>query len=134
MRATRAVSGLELRLRRALWAAGVRGYRVQATLPGRPDLVFPSQRIAVFVHGCYWHRCPACELREPVANAAFWRAKFTANQARDRSVAERLRADGWEVETVWEHEIRRDVAAVVHRLAQAKARAGHPRPVGAAGS
>jgi DNA mismatch endonuclease, patch repair protein len=89
---------------------------VHLDLPGRPDIVFPSERLAVFVHGCYWHRCPTCALPEPKANAAFWREKFAVNLARDRRVESALRAAGWHVETVWEHEVRRSPEAAADRL------------------
>lgn len=117
MRANRRVSGAEVRFRRALWAEGARGFRRGEHLPGRPDVVFPAVRLAVFVHGCYWHRCPTCALREPRANAEFWRAKFEANLARDRAVESALRESGWNVATVWEHDLRADIRAAARRLA-----------------
>ena len=117
MRANRSVSGPEIRLRKALWAAGARGFRRGTDLPGRPDIIFPAVRLAVFVHGCYWHRCPECALREPRANAEFWRAKFEANLKRDREAEASLMASGWDVTTVWEHDLRADLAATSRRLA-----------------
>src|SRR5262245_23624990 len=104
MRANRSVSVLEKDFRRALWAAGARGFRAGPRLPGRPDVIFPGPRVAIFVHGCFWHRCGACRLPEPRANAAFWRAKFEENTERDRRAEEALKADGWNLMTVWEHE------------------------------
>jgi DNA mismatch endonuclease (patch repair protein) len=117
MRATRRVSGTEIRFRRALWAEGARGFRRGERLPGRPDVIFSRVRLAVFVHGCYWHRCPTCNLATPKANRDFWQAKFEANLARDRRAQLELAESGWEVETVWEHDIRSDVRAVARRLA-----------------
>ncbi len=119
MRANRRVSGAEIRFRRALWASGARGFRRGEQLPGRPDVIFPGVRLAVFVHGCFWHRCPTCDLREPKANAEFWRTKFEANLDRDRLAQAALRSTGWEVWTVWEHELRADTAAAARRLADA---------------
>ncbi len=116
MRANRSVSGLESRLRSALWAAGARGYRVQPPLPGRPDVVFPVERMAVFVHGCFWHACRECNLPMPKANAEFWASKLARNAERDREVERQLQTIGWVVVGVWEHEIRVDLDAVVHRL------------------
>lgn len=116
MRANRRVSGAELRLRSALRASGLRGYRVTSKLPGRPDIAIPKVRLAVFVHGCFWHRCPTCDLPAPRANAAFWAQKFAENIKRDRSVAARLVEAGWNPMVVWEHEIREDVEAVARRL------------------
>jgi DNA mismatch endonuclease (patch repair protein) len=117
MRANRRVSGAEVRFRQALWAAGARGFRRGERLPGRPDVVFPAVRLALFVHGCFWHRCPSCALPEPRANAGFWRAKFEANAERDRRVAEALAVAGWEVQTVWEHELRADLGGTAVRMA-----------------
>lgn len=62
----------ELLLRNALWKAGVRGYRIHAKeLPGKPDLVFTAKKLAVFVHGCYWHNCPVCTIGRPKHNATY---------------------------------------------------------------
>lgn len=108
MRATSSVSGLETRFRRSLWSAGARGYRCHPPLPGRPDIYFPRARLAVFVHGCYWHRCPKCDLLPPVANADFWSAKFAANADRDEAAQRALTKLGLEVVIVWEHDIRVD--------------------------
>jgi DNA mismatch endonuclease (patch repair protein) len=116
MRANRRVSGAEVRFRRALWAQGARGFRRGERLPGRPDVIFPAVRLAVFVHGCYWHRCPTCDLRDPKANAEFWRSKFDANLRRDAAAVASLSASGWHVEIVWEHEIRAEVEAPARRI------------------
>jgi DNA mismatch endonuclease (patch repair protein) len=117
MRANRRVSGVEIRLRRALWAEGARGFRRGEHLPGRPDVIFSRVRLAVFVHGCYWHRCPTCNLATPKANREFWQGKFEANLARDRRAQLELAQRGWEVETVWEHEMRSDTPGVARQLA-----------------
>ena len=121
MRANRRISGLERRLRAALWTAGARGYRVQSPLPGRPDLVFPVERIAVLVHGCFWHVCPTCRLPMPKANAEFWGAKLARNAERDHEAEERLRSMGWLVVVVWEHELRADPGGVVRSLMMQRA-------------
>jgi DNA mismatch endonuclease (patch repair protein) len=117
MRANRRVSGAEIRFRQALWAEGARGFRRGELLPGRPDVIFSRVHLAVFVHGCYWHRCPMCNLRMPRANREYWRAKFEANVARDQAAQRDLTASGWEVATVWEHELRLDVRGTARRLA-----------------
>lgn len=117
MRANRSVSGTEIRFRRALWAEGARGFRRGERLPGRPDVIFPAIRLAIFVHGCFWHRCPTCDLPEPRANADFWRQKFAANLARDRRAEEALRLKGWSILTVWEHELRADLVEAASRVA-----------------
>lgn len=106
MQANRSVSRRERDFRKALWMAGARGYRLQGSLPGRPDLVFPGARVAVFVHGCFWHQCPSCDLPIPKQNRAFWVAKFAENQARDDRAADSLGRLGYEVLVVWEHDAR----------------------------
>jgi DNA mismatch endonuclease (patch repair protein) len=79
--------------------------------------VFPAIRVAVFVNGCYWHRCATCQLPSPKANAEFWREKFERNVERDRAAEAALIASGWKVITVWEHEVRANVEDAAHRTA-----------------
>ncbi|MFN3668906.1 MAG: very short patch repair endonuclease [Brevundimonas sp.] len=93
----------ELAVRRILRAGGI-GYRLGGRgLPGRPDLVMPGRRVAVFVHGCFWHGHDCSRgARQPKANAAYWTAKIGRNRARDRQTLETLQGAGWRVVTVWE--------------------------------
>lgn len=97
----------ELLLRSALHARGLR-YRKDRLLEVagrrvRPDVVFGPTRVAVFVDGCFWHRCPV-HSTHPKANAEFWQAKFDRNVERDRADDAALNAGGWTVVRVWEHE------------------------------
>jgi len=95
----------ELTLRRLLWSAGVRGYRLnREDLPGRPDLVISRVRIAIFVDGCFWHGCPRC-YRRPSSNRSYWDLKVKRNMRRDRVQREQLRRLGWKVIRLWEHEV-----------------------------
>lgn len=108
----------ELAIRRALHALGLR-YRLGNThLPGKPDIVFPRQKVAVFVHGCFWHRHENCKVANmPKSNTAFWQAKFDRNIARDQQSRGQLEAMCWHVETVWECELRpKDVPLVASRV------------------
>jgi DNA mismatch endonuclease (patch repair protein) len=102
----------ELALRRELWRRGVR-YRVDlAPVPGmrrRADLVFTKARVAVFVDGCFWHRCPI-HGTSPKANRDWWMEKLDANVRRDRDTERRLDKEGWRVVRVWEHESTKDAA------------------------
>ena len=93
----------ELAVRRILRAAGI-GYRLGGRgLPGRPDLVMPGRRVAVFVHGCFWHGHDCARgARKPRANADYWSVKIGRNRARDGTTSAALEADGWRVVTVWE--------------------------------
>lgn len=108
----------ELRLRRELHARGYR-YRVDAAVvPGlrrRADLVFRGPRVAVFVDGCFWHRCPE-HGNVPRANHEWWRAKLDRNVERDRETDQRLAEAGWLVVRVWEHEMRDDPLAAADRV------------------
>lgn len=96
----------ELALRHRLFQAGFR-YRLHVRgMPGRPDLVFPRYRAAVFVHGCFWHQHEDCRYATtPASNAAFWQRKFAENRARDDRAATALMSAGWRVMTVWECEL-----------------------------
>ncbi len=107
----------ELALRRILRAAGARGYRVNFRAEGvRPDVVFTRQRVAVFLHGCFWHRCPTCRYTLPRSHRAFWVAKFRRNRQRDRMKRQLLEAAGWRVLEVWEHELRDAPARVARTI------------------
>lgn len=108
----------ELRLVAALRAAGIRGWRRGSRLPGRPDFTFAAIRLAVFVDGCFWHGCPRHH-RLPRTRRAFWKAKVDANRRRDRRVDRELRALGWSVLRIWEHDLGvARLPAVLRRLAR----------------
>lgn len=96
----------ELRLVAVFRALGITGWRRKAAVLGKPDFVFPKLRIAVFVDGCFWHGCPL-HATQPKQNAKFWREKIARNQARDHVVTRTLRARGWRVLRLWEHELTR---------------------------
>lgn len=101
----------ELRLRAMLRESGFPGYRLHwRNAPGRPDIAYPGRRIAIFVNGCYWHRCPTCEPPMPKSNTAFWERKFALNAERDERKTRELEAAGWTVLTAWECEIRSGAA------------------------
>lgn len=92
----------EMILRRALHAEGFR-FRLHARdLPGRPDVVLPKHRVAIFVHGCFFHGHECHTFRWPTTRAQFWREKIDGNRERDARQLEALKAAGWRVLTVWE--------------------------------
>ena len=96
-------------VRSFLHRAGLR-FRLHASLPGKPDLVFPKHSAVVFVHGCFWHRHEGCRYTTtPRTNEDFWRQKFQGNVARDRRHAEMLHALGWRVAVVWECALKHSV-------------------------
>ena len=112
-------SSPELALRKALWSAGLRGYRLHSKgVPGNPDVVFPLARLALFVDGCFWHGCPDC-YRAPKAHAEYWSKKVQRNMARDLKVTVQCEAAGWRVARIWEHEMKREPLRVVGRVMRA---------------
>lgn len=110
----------EVRLRRALFQAGVRGWRCHyKRAPGKPDLAWPALRVALFVDGAFWHGHPS--RHKPGRSGAHWDEKIARNVTRDRNADEALRAAGWTVIRIWDFEIRRDLVAVVDRVVSALA-------------
>ncbi len=105
----------ELLLRRALWKMGFR-YRLRARLPGRPDIVFTRDRALVFADGCFWHGCPIHYVA-PKTRSDYWTPKIVANVARDKRNDEILRAAGWAVIRLWEHDIEEDANACARTVA-----------------
>lgn len=106
----------EVLLRKSLWRLGYR-YRITSRLQGKPDLVFGSRRVVVFVDGCFWHKCPK-HFVPPKTRADFWRVKIDANVERDRRNTKVLRSQGWRVIRIWEHEIKSSVEDSVARVVQ----------------
>lgn len=92
-----------------LYGAGAEFEPQAADLPGTPDFALPDRGVAVFVHGCFWHRHDCPDGRQvPETNVDYWREKFERNVDRDREAVEALEAEGWEVVVVWECEIHGD--------------------------
>jgi DNA mismatch endonuclease, patch repair protein len=129
----------ELHLRKALWHTGLKGYRLhyKIKLPScprrggtrnlrdgvvaavRPDISFVSKKLAIFVHGCFWHRCPKCDYKLPKNNTEFWQAKFDRNVARDQQKVKDLEALGWKVTTVWECDLKNDLSVTISAIQEA---------------
>ncbi|WP_460373375.1 very short patch repair endonuclease [Methanocalculus sp. MC3] len=106
----------ELIIRSLLYSRGVRGYRIHYDLPGKPDLVFIKMKVAIFIDGCFWHKCPQC-FREPQKNRDFWMEKINGNFERDLRVNAELSGDGWTVLRFWEHDVRNDPESIVNSIA-----------------
>jgi DNA mismatch endonuclease, patch repair protein len=104
----------EISLRSALWRRGLR-FRKNARLSGKPDIMFPTERVVVFVDGCFWHRCPLHHTK-PAANGHFWEQKLSGNVDRDRRTDAKLHADGWIVLRVWEHEVKDALDEITQRI------------------
>jgi DNA mismatch endonuclease (patch repair protein) len=106
----------ELVVRRLLWRLGARYRLHRADLPGKPDVVLPGRRLAIFVHGCFWHGHDCARgARVPKANRDYWLAKVGRNRSRDAAHRAALAELGWRVETVWECELK-DAAGLQGRL------------------
>lgn len=95
----------EWTVRRLLYGLGFRYRLHRASLPGRPDIVFPGRRKAIFVHGCFWHRHPGC-CRTPKSRLDFWLPKLSENRQRDLRNQRRLKNIGWDFLVVWECELK----------------------------
>lgn len=109
----------EMRVRRALWAAGLRYRLHDRRLPGCPDLVFPGRRTVVQVQGCFWHAHEGCDnFRLPKTRSEWWAAKLERNKERDAEARAKLAAAGWRVLVVWECETAstRRLAALIECL------------------
>jgi DNA mismatch endonuclease, patch repair protein len=105
----------EIKLRKLLSFHHIKGYRIHYDLPGKPDIVFTKKKIAVFIDGCFWHKCPV-DFQEPETRKEFWMKKINSNVERDKKVNEKLRFDGWIVLRFWEHEIRKNPDDVVKKI------------------
>src|SRR5262249_55877385 len=107
----------ELKVRRLITRMGLRYRLHRKDLPGKPDLVFAGRRVALFVHGCFWHGHDCARgARQPKANADYWLKKIARNRARDAEVQQRLADAGWRPVVVWECELK-DEARLAERLA-----------------
>ena len=108
----------EMTVRRALTGLGARYRLHRKDLPGSPDIVMPGRRLALFVHGCFWHGHDCARgARVPKANRDYWVGKVARNRVRDEASRIALEAAGWRVETIWECELK-DAADLRHRLAR----------------
>ncbi len=107
----------EVNLRQALREAGLAGYRLHwKKVPGRPDIAYVGKKLAIFVNGCYWHRCPYCQPSFPKSNVEFWTKKLNRNQERDKDKLAKLEELGWRALTIWECEIKKDVGKAIGKV------------------
>lgn len=104
----------EILVRKYLRVNGLIGYRLNyKKAPGRPDICFVGKKIAIFVHGCFWHRCPRCSGGLPKSNTEFWKKKFELNEARDKAKIGALEGMGWKVFVVWECDVKSGMLGTV---------------------
>ena len=108
-----------MNFRQALRGAGVRCWRLhKRSLPGHPDIVFTSARVAVFIDSCFWHGCPT-HLRMPKSNLEYWQAKIARNKQRYKAATKELKTNGWQVLRFWEHSIRNNLETCVLKVRRA---------------
>ena len=122
----------ELVVRAALRDAGLPGYRLHwKKAAGRPDICYPGRRLAIFVNGCYWHRCPWCSAPRPRTNRQFWDDKFARNRARDEKNHAELVDAGWTVLVAWECRLKKGrLEATVSQIVDEVERAKEVEPRG----
>lgn len=111
-------TSIEILVRQQLFALGLR-YRINyKPLPGKPDIVFTKKKVAIFIHGCFWHGHDiGCRYSHvPQSRAEYWSAKINRTKERDISHINDLTSNGWRVLTIWECEIRKDLQGVIDRI------------------
>ena len=106
----------EIRVRSTFHRLGYRFCLHYTKLPGKPDLVFPKYKLAVFVHGCFWHRHKNCSrASNPKTNQQYWESKFKRNVQRFRQVSSQIRKEGWNVSVIWECQTK-DTDKLKHKI------------------
>ena len=107
----------ELKLLNLFREHRIKGWRRHQPITGKPDFVFPKERLAIFVDGCFWHGCPE-HATKPKTNAQYWADKIETNQQRDRQTDQLLRQSGWTVLRFWEHENPETAACAIMKSVQ----------------
>ena len=106
----------ELKIVRLFREKKITGWRRHVKkIPGKPDFIFPKQKIAVFVDGCFWHGCPKC-YKKPKTNKKFWKEKIEGNIKRDKKNRAKLRREGWKVLRIWEHDINKNFKISIEKI------------------
>lgn len=95
---------IELKFRKFIWKSGLRGYRIKSKITGRPDIYFFKQKVAVFIDGCFWHKCPIDFIR-PKSRNDYWDKKIKNNVKRDKKINIELKKENIKALRFWEHEI-----------------------------
>ncbi|MEX2012922.1 MAG: very short patch repair endonuclease [Candidatus Levyibacteriota bacterium] len=99
---------IELKFRKFIWEKKLRGYRLRSKILGKPDIYFPKQKLAVFIDGCFWHKCPIDFIR-PQSKNDYWDKKIKNNVKRDKKIDKELKKENIEVLRFWEHEIANNI-------------------------
>ncbi len=106
----------ELIFRKALFKAGLRGYRLHWKIAGKPDITYPGRKIAIFINGCFWHRCPHCKPHMPRSNTEYWERKFSKNKERDKKNERVLKEAGWQVLVIWECQLKENLEKCIQQV------------------
>ena len=114
----------EIEVRRAFHRAGFRFRLHRSDLPGTPDLVFPRYGLALFVHGCFWHRHGCKRTSMPATNREFWAEKFRRTLERDRKALKELKESGWETAVIWECQLETGINRLLETLTESAKRVG----------
>ena len=111
-------TSIEVKLRKELWSRGYHYKKNVSNLPGKPDIVFTRKKIAIFIHGCYWHGhdCGSHYAHASQSNKAYWGPKIERTKQRDQEHIQALEADGWKVIVLWECEIRGNFDGTMNAL------------------
>ena len=110
-------TSIEVQVRKYLFSQGFRYRKNVSTLPGKPDIVLPKYRVAVFINGCFWHRHPDCKYAYmPRSRVEFWQGKFERNVQNDELHRKKLAEAGWRVITIWECEIKKHFEETMESL------------------
>ena len=105
----------ELAVRKALYSRGYR-YRIHYGVDGNPDIAFPKTKLAIFIHGCFWHQHGCKHTYRPRTRKKFWNEKLDRNMTRDTQITRRLHDKGWETVTIWACEIKNNSDGVIEKL------------------
>lgn len=105
----------ELVLRKLLSENKIKGYRLHKNIPGKPDLVFTKRKLAIFIDGCFWHKCPKCFIK-PETRTDFWLKKITGNVKRDKEITYKLQEQGWKILRFWEHQLEKTPSRVISKI------------------
>lgn len=106
---------IEIKLRKALWAKGLRGYRIHYKLPGKPDIVFPRKKLAVFADSSFFHGYN-WKVKGKVPPKGYWQEKIKKNMARDRKYNKLLKKAGWKVLRFWDFEIDKSLKSCLRKI------------------
>ena len=110
---------IEVEVRKYLFSKGYRFRKNDKRYPGKPDIVLPKYHVAIFVHGCFWHRHEGCkDATTPKTRTEFWLEKIDKNVKNDQIKQEKLRELGWKVIVIWECEIKKDLIKTMEWLEQ----------------